>query len=338
MKILNNKKTEQVEACPCCMSSKIEIHAKSIKDILFKSSELNWDISKCKDCKSLFLSTRYREEYISEAYAQYYTHKSEDSSNTFIRKLLIKKYIRLIFIQLLKKNNFFSNLLNSIVDSLFKVKKNQYDRDLRFLQKISTKKNLLDIGCGNGDFLLIAEELGYKAFGIDTDPKAYHQAQKKIKEVKLGSIDKAKEFNILFDVITISHVLEHVYDIHYLIKSCSSLLNKDGKIFIEYPNPNSYCSLFFQESWRGLEPPRHIALPTINALTNILSKNGFAIEKQHSTISAFNYIYSQSFQISSVTPIKESKDFEKIKSKFKQTNYVKDIARHEFIALTAIKI
>jgi 2-polyprenyl-3-methyl-5-hydroxy-6-metoxy-1,4-benzoquinol methylase len=73
-------------------------------------------------------------------------------------------------------------------------------------------KELLDIGCGNGHFLAAAKEKGWNINGVELDPETAARAAKltglaiapSLKEI--GSEKK-------FQVITLWHVLEHVYEL-----------------------------------------------------------------------------------------------------------------------------
>ena len=95
---------------------------------------------------------------------------------------------------------------------------------------------ILDIGCGGG---LISEpmtRLGAKVTGIDA-------SEKNIKVAKIHSKNNNLEINYLnkspeqlknienFDVILNLEIVEHVEDVGLYIKSCSSLLKKDGIMF-----------------------------------------------------------------------------------------------------------
>ena len=95
---------------------------------------------------------------------------------------------------------------------------------------------ILDIGCGGG---LISEpmtRLGGKVTGIDA-------SEKNIKVAKIHSKKNKLEINYLnkspeqlkslenFDVILNLEIVEHVENVGLYVKSCSSLLKKDGIMF-----------------------------------------------------------------------------------------------------------
>ncbi len=73
---------------------------------------------------------------------------------------------------------------------------------------------LLDVGCGNGKFLMVAKGYGFDVWGIDIDRQSVEIAKSvlgnNIHFMELGQFVKfAKERNLEFDVITFFEVLEH---------------------------------------------------------------------------------------------------------------------------------
>ena len=108
--------------------------------------------------------------------------------------------------------------------------------------KLYNKKNLLnnleilDIGCGGG---LISEpmaRLGAKVTGIDASEKNVKVAYLHSKEsnLKINYLNKSpeqlKEKN-KFDIILNLEIVEHVENLDLYLKSCHSLLKKNGLMF-----------------------------------------------------------------------------------------------------------
>jgi 2-polyprenyl-3-methyl-5-hydroxy-6-metoxy-1,4-benzoquinol methylase len=155
--------------------------------------------------------------------------------------------------------------------------------------------------------------------------------------VHCGTISSLGAGNRKFDVITVSHVLEHLYDVDGFLQECFRLLNKGGELYIEYPNPESYLCEIFQDSWRGLEPPRHISLPSYDALKDILYRRGFAITARYSSTSAASYMLSQSLTLAALTNTKTSRqlDLKKIMHVIRSTTYRENLAQQEFITIKA---
>jgi SAM-dependent methyltransferase len=144
---------------------------------------------------------------------------------------------------------------------------------------------LLDIGCGNGEFLKFADRYGWRVVGVDFDAEAVKQARSCGLDARLGDIDVI-DSGERYDLITLSHVIEHVYDPVELLRSCYSLLNHGGVLWLETPNIESMGYAYYKSNWRGLEPPRHITLFNIKSLNKVMLKAGFqAIEQKNHGLS-----------------------------------------------------
>jgi SAM-dependent methyltransferase len=78
-----------------------------------------------------------------------------------------------------------------------------------------------------------------------------------------------------FDAVTMSHVIEHVYDPESLLRTALGLLKPNGTLVCVTPNVLSDNHLQFGRSWRDLDPPRHLQLFTPDALENLARHAGF---------------------------------------------------------------
>ena len=112
-------------------------------------------------------------------------------------------------------------------------------------------KNLkiLDIGCGGG---LLSEpmcRLGADVTGIDASKKniqvAKLHAKKSNLDIKyLSTSPENFKTDKKFDVILNMEIIEHVEDINFFLESCSSLLRKEGIMFIATINKTLKSYLF----------------------------------------------------------------------------------------------
>lgn len=139
----------------------------------------------------------------------------------------------------------------------------------------SAGRRILDVGCGNGDFLAVAQDLGYAAQGLDPDPKAVELARSSGLEARLGSLPGSGEAPASFDHLFLNHVLEHLHDPVGALREAKALLVPGGRLWLSLPNIDSEGMRRFGPDWRGLEPPRHLVLPPAPRLLQLLGGLGF---------------------------------------------------------------
>ncbi|MDD2742215.1 MAG: class I SAM-dependent methyltransferase [Rhodocyclaceae bacterium] len=140
---------------------------------------------------------------------------------------------------------------------------------------------LLDVGCGNGNFLDFARRAGWQVRGLDFDPAAVAAARAKELDVLEGTIALLDGERECYDRITLSHLLEHVYDPWETLANCHRLLKPGGVLWLETPNMNSSGRRVFGQYWRGLEPPRHLHLFSRKCLRDKIASIGFSHIEDH---------------------------------------------------------
>jgi 2-polyprenyl-3-methyl-5-hydroxy-6-metoxy-1,4-benzoquinol methylase len=140
---------------------------------------------------------------------------------------------------------------------------------------------LLDVGCGAGRHIQQMSSLGWQCMGVDISTRAIENAKKLNPSATfvVGMIDNV-EVGEKFDLISMHHVLEHVYDPRQVIERCFELLRPGGKLVVNVPNINSWEAKWFGRRWKGLDIPRHLLHFKESVLARLLSTAGFAIEKK----------------------------------------------------------
>lgn len=139
-----------------------------------------------------------------------------------------------------------------------------------------SKGNLLDIGAGTGDFLLVAKNNNWNTVGIEPSEKA--KAIAKAKGVELKSNLSELESNS-FDIITMWHVLEHVPNLENQIKELKRLLKPNGSILIAVPNFKSFDANYYKEFWAAYDVPRHLWHFSKTAIKKLFAKEELELIK-----------------------------------------------------------
>jgi SAM-dependent methyltransferase len=145
-----------------------------------------------------------------------------------------------------------------------------------FREKAPGGKRLLDIGCGSGTFLHVAQPPGYSSHGMDQSERAVEIAQKQYGfPVRPGTVGSGVWDDCRFDFITMFHVLEHLTDPKPCLSSIRDLLQPGGVVIIQVPNLSSIQARLLGKFWHGLDVPRHVINYTPEALGFLLRDAGF---------------------------------------------------------------
>jgi 2-polyprenyl-3-methyl-5-hydroxy-6-metoxy-1,4-benzoquinol methylase len=94
---------------------------------------------------------------------------------------------------------------------------------------------LLDVGCGLGEMLIIAREEGFKVTGIELSKYASQYANEKF-GLQVLNIPVEQAISCRYDIVHANHVLEHVHDPVQFVSQLYRLLKPDGVCIIEVPN------------------------------------------------------------------------------------------------------
>ena len=111
-------------------------------------------------------------------------------------------------------------------------------RFANYFREFAEGRDLLDVGCGTGEFCLEANKLGWNAVGTElTEETAAIARAKTGLPIISGNIGNTGLFKpSSFDVITLWGVLEHVADTDALLRACLPLVRPNGLILLETPN------------------------------------------------------------------------------------------------------
>ena len=136
-------------------------------------------------------------------------------------------------------------------------------------------KKILDVGSGTGEFLNFFRKKGWEVRGLETDDKAREFAIKNFNCEIDKNIDQTLENKEKFDVITLWHVLEHVYDINVYLSKLKRLLKDGGYIILGLPNCNSYDAKYYKEFWYAYDLPIHASHFTKKDIKKLVHKHNF---------------------------------------------------------------
>ncbi len=144
---------------------------------------------------------------------------------------------------------------------------------------IEAGTRVLDFGCGAGDFLSAARELGADCFGIEPGSEAVAAARSGGIDVFHGTLDDylALGEGRRFDLITANHVLEHVEDPVATLRELGGLLTPAGRLWVSVPNAESWGSRLLGPRWHSADLPRHVHHFSTSSLTRCFEQAGLGL-------------------------------------------------------------
>ena len=150
-----------------------------------------------------------------------------------------------------------------------------YDRYSFYLKFFKDCKNVLDLGCGKGEFLELIRKEGKCGLGVDSDEGMIRTCEEKGLEVACRDVlIFLKETERKFDGIFCAHLIEHLpHDrVIELLSLCSRALEENGVLVIATPNPAALHTQLC-EFWSD---PSHIRMYSRELLEFLTHYAGFA--------------------------------------------------------------
>lgn len=110
-------------------------------------------------------------------------------------------------------------------------------RRLRLIEARSRRGTLLDVGCGDGLFLSVARDAGWRVEGIEFSPEGARRSSARLgRPVAVGDLARERGLKGPFDVITLWHVLEHLVDPGSMLDAARARLRPGGLLVVAVPN------------------------------------------------------------------------------------------------------
>lgn len=141
----------------------------------------------------------------------------------------------------------------------------EFDVALKYFTK---GDQILEIGCGKGEFLKKASKLNYDIEGIDLNENTVEQLKNYSFKVYNQTIERFSGQAVnKFDVVISFQVLEHIYNVNDFLTAALRVLKPCGKLIISVPNNDSFIKHSFPSPLNS--PPHHVGLWTKKSLVEI---------------------------------------------------------------------
>ena len=245
--------------CPICNHDK-DNQIFNIKEMQMGLRE-EFEYVECSNCGCLFI--KEIPEDIGKYYdSDYAPHKHEDNYLDKFSKKLMGMYIsNNAFIKLIfdKRVSITTKFWNSLVDKKF----------------VNLNSQILDVGCGDGNFLNILKKGGFKNLtGIDL----FIDSENILDGITIykSSLEDFKS-NKKFDLIVSNHSFEHMDNQLINLQCFENLVKKDGTIVIRIPIKSDFFWKTYGVNWYQIDAPRHFFLHTIESFKILCSKTNLKI-------------------------------------------------------------
>lgn len=150
-----------------------------------------------------------------------------------------------------------------------------FERMMDGVQRYKAAGSLLDIGCGVGQLLQVAQSRGYTVAGCDISTWATDYARRAGYDVRTGTLAELHYADQNFDIAVASHTLEHVPEPLPFLQEAHRILRNDGLLVIAVPNFASVMAQTLRLRWAGLLPDQHLWHFTPTTLRAMLQRAGF---------------------------------------------------------------
>ena len=270
---------EAVGACPVCAATARSVLHRDLRDRAW-SAPGAWTLYRCEDCGSGYLDPRPARETIGLAYGGYYTHTAAPADEAGSRLANMRRALRNGYLNSRYGHSFApASALGPLAMAFFPLRRERADRWVQQLHRPSGRPRLLDVGCGNGAFLVRMQEAGWDVQGLDLDATAVAVARDLGVPARCGALGDTTFPKNQFDAVTLSHVVEHLPDPADSLRICHRILRPGGVLSLTTPNLASVGHSLFGRDWIGLEAPRHLVLFTPDSLARCLDRIGFEITR-----------------------------------------------------------
>jgi 2-polyprenyl-3-methyl-5-hydroxy-6-metoxy-1,4-benzoquinol methylase len=153
---------------------------------------------------------------------------------------------------------------------------------------------ILDIGCGaDAHFLRFLANLGYRNL-LGADPFIPQDV------VQRGSVRIVKkhlsEIHEKFDIVNLSHSLEHMPKPQEAIIDVARILKPGGRAVIRIPMVSSHAFDIYGADWVQLDAPRHLNLSSRKAILTMFKNSGLTLLKAYDDSTELQFVGSELYK------------------------------------------
>lgn len=157
--------------------------------------------------------------------------------------------------------------------------------NLPTLALVPAKSRVLDCGCGMGDNARQLRARGCAVTGLTISPAEREAALAYSEDVHLADLDQGLPQTIQgpYDVVLMSHVLEHLLNPEQLLEDCRGILTPGGLLIVALPNVLAYATRLsfllgrFEYTSGGVLDETHLRFYTFRTGRLMLERCGYRV-------------------------------------------------------------
>jgi ubiquinone/menaquinone biosynthesis C-methylase UbiE len=238
----------RAKACPLCDAKDLAVKVRMTDMIQHKPG--TFELDRCKGCGHIFQNPRLSIEGLDFYYRDFYDGLGEDD-----------------------------------LDFIFGASADAYEARAKIVEGEIEPKRWLDVGGGHGHFATSARahwpETRFD--GLDLSESIEEAARRGWVDTGHRGLfpDLAPGLAGNYDVVSMSHYLEHTRDPRAEVDAAKIALRDGGLLMIEIPDPECPLGKLFGRYWLPWFQPQHQHFVSYGNLKKILEERGFSLVKVH---------------------------------------------------------
>ena len=147
------------------------------------------------------------------------------------------------------------------------------------LKRHASGRDLLEVGCGAGDFMVAANRAGWKTCAVEYNPEMVEVLREEFGfDIRVGELTPHLWDDSAFDAVAFWNVLEHVRNPIAELTTAAAYLRPSGKLLLNIPSKEAAeRGMWFGEQWALLDLPRHINFFDKETLSRVCRKAGLEL-------------------------------------------------------------
>ncbi len=277
-------------SCDLCRSDQSELVTRQ-RDLLLEVTQDEFTIVRCRQCGLIYLNPRPSKDLLGSYYPTVYYPPVQAKVRPQVQQ---------------QAKNFFAKMKRWVLEDYYGYPSPVSAGWSRIVRRIllwpdKTLRELkgrhplpwrgegkvLDVGCGAGGNLKTLQDQGWEPHGIEiSEVAAAHARELVTGNIHTGTLESAPFSPQSFDLVFMSHSLEHLPSPVDALRRVHRLLKDDGLLVVSVPNVSSLEFKLFGRWWFPLDPPRHFYHFDKRSLSGFFTQAGFQFHHVRTGVSA----------------------------------------------------